>query len=165
MKIKRACVLLAGLLLLLPLMGCGVQKPDIAKIAVLQGGFGDFKDYKIDLESRQFWAFIGGHNARRDETAPDEGYELVKDLEQKDIDTFLREASKSGFLNWGDQSKYSGSEYVAGHNWVIFVYYVDGTMDEFGSTANYPETWDRMFDAFEALTGERVLGYKKDSQY
>ena len=139
------------------------QKP-IDLIYVYHEAFGQrFPEYKVDIKNKQFWEFISNsyeNFVARDTTSKNEGFTFVCSLSEDKIETFILESSRNGFTNWKDT--YENDNILDGHQWGIIIMFSDSTKKEISGSNQYPETWNKMFEAFENLTGENIL-LQKDS--
>ena len=163
MKTRYLALVLAGLLMLPPLAGCGGStRKDIARVYVshaLEGLVG--KEFMTDLQSGAFWSYYNtnmDHADARDPNAPDEGFTFVKELDQEEIDRFRQAAERYGFRNWAKDGKdYHNTEILPSREWNIRVVYSDGTEDSLSGNNAFPDAWNDMNEAFKTLTGEGVL--------
>jgi len=90
-------------------------------------------------------------------------FELIKNLDDEEITTFLNESVTHGFLSW--KPRYVNTNFICDETtWGIDIKFSDST-SQFSSgvvgSDNLPETWVAMADAFEDLTGTLVLKYFK----
>ena len=135
-----------------------VQKP-VDAIYVYHEGFGQrFPEYKIDLKNKEFWEFtsdVGANYIARDPSSKNEGFTLICNLEDDNIETFIQDSSRYGFTTWNES--YTNDSVVDGHQWGITILFSDSTKKEITGSNKYPKTWNDMYDAFENLTGEDIL--------
>jgi len=116
-------------------------------------------EYKVDLKEGKLWSFqyevLKEDSALRDKTAENEGFVFVSDLDEDKIEVFRRKARLYGFDQWREEHRH---DLVQGGNcWQITIVYSDETEKTMFGYAAYPLTWNQMHDAFEELTGEKIL--------
>jgi len=136
--------------------------------------FGDsgpdmYHEYKIDLKNKQLWEYRSWNNndnfgTPRNPAAVNEGFNFVRNLEGGKVKAFRRQAKWYGLAVWeGDYPARSGQIHVE-EGWKITIVYSDGTTQISRgdvSVTLLPLTWDKMYDAFEVLTGEDIFCYKR----
>ena len=160
MSAGKALLFVLTLLLACTFAGCrdNYQK-EIDSIYVSNSVFGQTApEYKIDLKNRQLWEYRadgGSGSMPRNESAKDEGFTFVRDLDTEKVATFIRESARAGFTRW--EGSYVNEQVTDGHQWSIRIMFADGTEKDISGSNAYPSTWDNMYTAFEALTGENVL--------
>ena len=122
------------------------------------------REYKIDLSDGTLWYFYFQRESwddpvvPRDREAENEGFEFVRYLDEDAIRAFRRRAVLYGFTRWGESYP---PRISIGHTWRVEIVFSDGTTRTSTGAHNaerMPLTWGRMGTAFEALTGERILG-------
>ena len=121
-----------------------------------------FYEYKIDLKNKQLWEYTArtavGPYIPRDESAENEGYTFVRDLEDGNIRAFLNSAARYGFAGW--DTSYNNLNTYDGYQWGITITFSDGSEKEMSGSNAYPDAWDKMRGAFENLTGENILRFE-----
>ena len=162
---KKRTLILLTLLLVTFSASCmrhdkyGTYQKDIDIIYVYHSGFGQkAPEYKIDLQEKKFSEYntgIGANFVLRDETAENEGFTFVSDLDEDKIATFIRQSARNGFTGW--QDKYDNLFIMDGHQWGIRITYADRTEKQIYGSNKYPPTYEDMAKAFYELTGKRVL--------
>ena len=143
--------------------GCGGNyQKEIDEIYVRHSSFGMTEvEYRIDLKNAKVWKYAPENRyemQQRDETAENDGYTFMRDLEEKAIEVFARESARFSFTKW--EEFYIDEGVMDGHQWKITINFADGTAKEIYGSNKYPKTWDKMGGTFEELTGENVLGEK-----
>lgn len=136
--------------------GMKIESIYISRTSGMQTG----PSYKIDLKNGKVWVYMVHPNYKyrmRNESAANEGYYFVKDLESKKIDYFLEECKEYGFEEWENYYAPENGAPMDGLHWFIDIIYSDGTKKEIHGNEAYPETWNEMNDAFEHLTGYHLL--------
>ena len=166
MKLKAIlALLLVGILMLVNLGRYIIHSRKIDVIYVSHSGFGETTpEYKIDLKNKQFWKYTatgrGAEYVRRNPAAPNEGFQFVRDLEDSKIKTFRRQAICYGPAYWNN--RYERPNIADGHHWGMQIYFASGSQKKIFGSNRYPIFWNYMYDAFEQLTGESVLLYKRN---
>ena len=118
-----------------------------------------FEEYEIDFFQREFTILVrGGFIGMTNEVTKDNP--VIKSLSEEDINEFLSHAEEKGVTNW--KKEYNNIAVEDGHQWGIVIAFTDGSKKEIKGSNAYPETWDAMNDAFEALTGENILHVRSD---
>ena len=150
---------------------CGeMNAENIANIYVRHSGMQFVtEEYKIDLENGRFWAWqINWDEYRdeennqwsfpknRDETAENNGFDLICEFDADKISVFRAEADRFGFTSWND-NYYTDPPLMDGHRWIVDITFKNGFQRRILGNNAYPDTLQSMQSAFEALTGEKVL--------
>ena len=166
---KRIFLWIICILFCLTIAGCqkSYQKEineEINEIYFYHSGFGQrFPEYKINLQNKEFWKYTTGAGfdyVERDVLSENEGYSFVSNLDDENIAIFLRESARYGLTRW--KETYMNNNVLDGHQWGITITFADGTSLTSNGSNKYPETWDKMYDAFINLTGEDILLFKRD---
>ncbi|MDR0812903.1 MAG: hypothetical protein LBO63_02725 [Oscillospiraceae bacterium] len=111
--------------------------------------------YKIDLKNNTYWQIRTYAAVTRDEWGTEEGdrdFELVSKLKDSKIDEFFNVSARYGFTQW--KAEYHNWNVLDGAGWYMKIIFSDGTVKEMYGVNAYPETWEEMMGAFEALVGE-----------
>jgi len=155
------------------------KEMDVIYVSNVGLGLGTYMEHKVDLKNKKVWeynAWASGEYVQRDPAAEEEGFDFMRELNGCKIETFRRRANWCGFANWGEPNlllydwyrfvhrgeRYEANPIVIEDYWEITIVFADGTTKQDGSNSGtYPRTWDCMYDAFEELTGENILLYKK----
>ena len=137
----------------------GTYQKDIDVIYIEHGGFDmQTSEYKIDLKEKKFYQYISkGFETHipRDKSAENEGFSFVSDLDEENIATFIRSSARYGFTKWKD--KYDDPNVEDGHQWGIRIVFADGTEKQVYGSNKYPQTYEKMADAFQQLTDTKIL--------
>lgn len=143
----------------------GREGIEISRIDVRHSSFGRTEcEFRIELDEKSFRTFMSvpdfEHYEPRDAEAENEGFTYVCALSETDMETFLDQCNRLGFLDW--QDKYIEVGLCDGHQWGITVLFKDGTTKEIIGSNAYPDTWNEMAEAFLKLTDENVLLVRSD---
>jgi hypothetical protein len=160
--LKRLFTVLSSVVILCGVIsGCvhSSLKP-IDEIYIYFSGFGmTFPEYKIDLTNKKFWEFqySGDYSdfTTRDETAQNEGFTFVRDLEDDKIQAFLKDAEAVGFADW--KKEYDNPNVLDGLQWVMTINYADGSQKQIWGSNAFPGSWEKMKPIFMALTDKEIL--------
>jgi len=137
----------------------------IDTVCVHYNSFGQiYLEYKVDLKNKELWKYDGGmykNYTARDKDAEHEGYTFVRDLDSGAVAKFRRQARRGGLSLWRDKYEPRRGDVIVEDYWFVTLLRSDGSeRSSYGNGTNLPLTWDRMYAAFEELTGEQVLQYK-----
>ena len=166
MTIKSIFSLLLSFLMLLPTYAANLVHPkEIDTIYVWYNTFGEiYLEYKVDLKGKKLWEYSAGlydDYVPRDKTAENEGFDFVRALEERKVKDFRCKTTFYGFTRWQEEYRVRQGGTIVEDYWYIKVIFSDGTTkSNYGNGTTVPLTWDRMYCAFERLTGEKVLQYK-----
>ncbi len=132
----------------------------IARIDVRHSSFGMTEiEYRIDLEDGSFWIYEISSDYEnyepRNSDAENEGFTLVSELSDEEVEDFLEQCDRYNIAKW--KSQYMNDDICDGHQWGMIILFTDGTHKEISGSNAYPGTWDEMREAFEDLTGEDIL--------
>jgi hypothetical protein len=153
---------LAFLMMLVSLIG-SPKTEGIAVVYVRQRlGFRGTREYKIDLARKNLWehsygALLGGQKQPRNEKALFEGFRFAGRLEDEKIAAFRAAATAYGFDTWEGNYEPDGPIIADGTTWLVTIVFADGTRRSSREYDAWPEHWDKMRQAFEALTGMNIL--------
>jgi len=164
--LKRLTATALAILLAMVCAGCNSANPkEIDVIYVWYNTFGEiYLEYKVDLKTKKLWEYSTGlrqNYIARNETAENEGFDFVRGLEEHKVKDFQYEAMFYGLARWQEEYRVRQGGTIVEDYWYIKVIFSDGTTkSSYGNGTTVPLTWDRMYCAFERLTGEKVLQYK-----
>ena len=137
-------------MLIIACEGCQRKVKDIEVIIVRNYNIGYYFEDKIDLKNMRHekaGPLLTSHKVM--------DYTYACDLDKEKIVDFLRSARRNRLLSWKDE--YFPEQYIHdGYIWEIIIYFTDSTFKEIYGDNCYPETWNEMSDAFEALTGSII---------
>lgn len=121
-------------------------------------------EYKIDLERKNLWehSYYGlqeGLQRPRNSKAPFEGFRFAGRLADEKIAAFRAAAEAYGFGTWEGKYEYDGPGPVVadGTTWFVDIIFADGTKKSSTGYDAWPDHWAEMRQAFETLTGLRIL--------
>jgi len=119
------------------------------------------REYKIDLARKNLWEYSssGGSYWSRETKAPFEGFRFAGRLTDEKIAAFRTAAEEYGFDTWEGKYEYDGSDPIVadGTTWFVDIIFADGTRKNPTGYCAWPDHWAEMGQAFEALTGLRIL--------
>jgi len=126
------------------------------------------QEYKVDLARKNLWehSYSGlqsGLQRPRNEKAVFEGFGFAGRLTDKKIAAFRTAAAQYGFDTWEGDYAYDPGEDgpplppTDGSTWSVEIVFADGTRKTSGGYQGWPDHWAEMRQAFEALTGLRIL--------
>ena len=136
----------------------------IDEIYVYHSAFGQrFPEFRIDLRKKEFWEYTTDccdKYVERDETAKDDGFTFVSNLDEEKIEKFLVDCSEVKFDRW--EEEYINKSVCDGHQWGMTIKFSDARKLEIRGSNMYPSTWDNMLTAFKELTGKDILIFSSD---
>ena len=88
--------------------------------------------------------------------AKDNNYIFVCDLCEKKTTEFFRAVKKSRLLFWEDEYL-PEHEIYDGLQWEIIIMFTDSTKKVIYGDNSYPDTWNKMAEAFEELTNHIII--------
>jgi|GEM_PF-2539028 len=137
--------------------GTGWQRAikDIAAIHISHNSFGRVEaEYKFDLKNKHFEKRCLD-DGEHDNYLGDEEFILVRNLEDEEIAEFLRKLAEHGMTVW--KNSYVNETVADVHQWSITIIFSNGTRQYILGKNKYPETWDKMNEAFKKLTEEENI--------
>ena len=168
---KKCLIVLCGILMLVGLAGCHPNihtKKDGSAVRNYQKDIDaiyychwdalrtmeDTAAYKIDLKNNAFYEIASGAEFSKDQWGTTEGdadFKLVSALENDDVDSFFAEIARHGMTLW--ERSYRDDTILDGSTWYIKIVFSDQTIMESSGINQYPETWEKVMEDFENLTG------------
>jgi len=117
-----------------------------------------YAEFIIDFVENKVWKYYSAPGygcSYRDKSAKNEGYDYIRSLSDEETGVFMRESARLGLTKW--EREYREVGLLDGHEWGIVIHFFDRTRQSARGYNEYPETWDKMREAFLELTGEDVL--------
>jgi hypothetical protein len=162
-KIVASIVILSIIISVFFLIYQNSQKP-IDTVYVYHSSFGiRYPEYKLDLKNKECWMYTlpdSGDMIERDAESKNEGFNSKIALDSEKIQAFLLISKKNGFTHW--RENYDNPSVMDGHQWGMTIIFSDSAEKHISGSNKYPWTWTQMYDAFEELTGEKVLLLEDD---
>ena len=140
-----------------------------AVVTNIGSGFAPFygQEYKFDLEGRSIW--VRYHRDNWPTPAEPWDFQLVRRLSGREVRAFRQAARVHGLAGWEGWYMWQDPNYdpddpdgliveppTDGPVWRVEITFADGTQQSSGGYLAYPEDWEGMRAAFEALAGANV---------
>ena len=135
------------------------KKPeDVDRILIWHHSFCGVVDYRemmIDVGNRLYYEYnMPGYWLERDTQAENQGYQIVRRLDQKDMDRFFAAASRHGFWSW--RGRFENRDIIDGGSWEIVVSYKNGSNYSVSGYADGPAGWRKGSEEYRRVKGEWV---------
>lgn len=144
-------ILEAALLLL-----CWKTPEDVLTIHIQESSWDGMVHYTeklLDVENCLYYEYnMPDYWLDRDPNGENQGFQIVRELEQEKIARFFDAASRWFFWNW--RGWYQNYAVCDGMSWKIIITYKNGRTTQVGGYARVPGGWTKVSSAFYQMTGE-----------